>query len=80
MPQHVHCSVNNCHYWVQGNVCGASAIMITSDQVGYEQPDSVDAPQASAAAPSPVDSCMATCCKTFVMKGSPHIEEDEVYK
>lgn len=80
MPNIVHCSVNNCHYWDQGNVCGASEIMITSDTVGYNEPDSFDAPQASLAPPSPVDSCMETCCKTFVMKGSPHTEDDGVYK
>ncbi len=80
MANRVNCSVNNCHYWVQGNVCGASSIMITSDQVGYDEPDSFDAPQASLAPPSPVESCMETCCKTFVMKGSPHIEDDGVYK
>ena len=80
MPQDVRCSVNNCHYWAQGNYCEASSIMVTADQVGHQQPDTFDAPQASMAAPSPVDSCMATCCKTFVMKGSRHIQDDGNYK
>lgn len=80
MVSNVNCSVNNCHYWTQGNVCGASQIMITADQVGFEKSDSFDAPQASTVPPSPVDSCMETCCKTFVQKGSEHIEDDGVYK
>lgn len=80
MVTNVHCSVNNCHYWNQGNVCGASQIMITSDETGYAKADSFDAPQASQAPPSPVDTCMSTCCKTFVMKGSDTIEDDGVYR
>lgn len=76
----INCSVNNCHYWTEGNVCGASQIMITSDEIGVAKPDSFDAPQASLAPSSPVDSCMETCCKTFAVKGSQHIEDDNVYK
>lgn len=80
MVSNVNCSVSNCHYWTQGNVCGASNIMITADQVGFDKPDSFDAPQASTAPPSPVESCMETCCKTFVLKDSEHVEDDGVYK
>ena len=80
MVQNVYCSVNNCHYWEQGNVCTASKIMITTDKSGADMPDTFDAPQASQITPSAVDSCMETCCKTFVAKGSPHMEEDNVYK
>lgn len=80
MPSEVNCSVNNCHYWTQGNLCVASTIMITSDQVGYAEPDTFDAPQSAQVPPSPVESCMETCCKTFVMKGSEHIEDDGVYR
>lgn len=80
MANQVYCSVNNCHYWTQGNHCGASKIMITSDQVGYNEPDTFDAPQSAQAPPSPVESCMDTCCKTFVMKGSDYIEDDGVFK
>ncbi|NLY10759.1 MAG: DUF1540 domain-containing protein [Firmicutes bacterium] len=76
----VHCSVNNCHYWDQGNVCSASEIMITSDQEASQLPDSFDAPQASTATPTPVNSCELTCCKTFVEKNSSKIEADSVTK
>lgn len=80
MANHVYCSVNNCHYWTQGNHCGASSILITSDQFGFNEEDSYDAPQSAQTPPSPVESCMETCCKTFVVKGSSHIEDDGVYK
>jgi hypothetical protein len=54
--------------------------MVTSDQVGDAQPDSWDAPQASAAPPTPADSCMDTCCKTFAAKGRGQNMADDVYK
>ncbi|MGI6036969.1 MAG: DUF1540 domain-containing protein [Limnochordia bacterium] len=62
----IHCSVNNCHYWDEGNICAASEIMITSDQMGEVLPDTFDATQANMAQATPVNSCMSTCCKTFV--------------
>ncbi|MDN5348461.1 MAG: hypothetical protein PWP65_2026 [Clostridia bacterium] len=49
----IMCSVNNCHYWNQGNVCNASNIMITSDKTGDVSPDSYDALQASTAQATP---------------------------
>lgn len=76
----VNCSVNNCHYWAQGNECVASEILITSDQFGADQPDSWDAPQSARTLVSPVDSCMETCCKTFVPKDSQEIEDDNVFR
>lgn len=76
----IMCSVDNCHYWSQGNVCQANKIMVTSDQVGESAPDSFDAPQASTASPTPVNSCMSTCCKTFVESNSQKINQDGVYK
>jgi hypothetical protein len=30
MAQDVLCEVNNCHYWKQGNRCGAEAIYVVS--------------------------------------------------
>ncbi len=78
--QHIHCSVSNCHYWTQGNICQANEILVTTDQVGNAQPDSWDAPQASAAPPTPAQSCMETCCKTFAAKGSGQNMVDGVYK
>lgn len=73
MNQHIHCSVNNCHYWKQGNICDANEIVVVSDQFGAGYPDRVDAPMADTFAPTPVNKCMDTCCKTFVPHGSDKI-------
>lgn len=43
-------------------------------------PDSFDAPQASTAPETPVNSCMETCCKTFVQAGSGNIDVDGIYR
>jgi hypothetical protein len=43
--QHIHCLVDNCHYWSEGNRCQANEIMVTSDSFGATQPDEVDAKQ-----------------------------------
>ncbi|MDD4568576.1 MAG: DUF1540 domain-containing protein [Tepidanaerobacteraceae bacterium] len=76
----IYCSVANCHYWKKGNICDASEILITSDSLGNTMPDSYDAPQASVAEETPVNTCMQTCCKTFVDRNSPQINADGVYK
>lgn len=76
--QHIHCSVSNCNYWDQGNICVASEVLVTSDAIGASQPDSYDHKAATSMSATPVDTCMATCCKTFVEKGSPNIQEDKV--
>lgn len=77
----IMCSVNNCHYWSQGNVCVANKILVTSDAVGSSADDTYDAPQASNAAPTPVNSCMETCCKTFAEKNKQNqFGVDGVYK
>jgi len=76
----IHCSVSNCHYWKTGNICDASEIMITSDTIGNTRPDGFDAPQASTAPETPVNSCMETCCKTFVASSSQALQADGVYR
>ena len=68
MNQEIYCSVNTCHYWDSGNHCKANKIMVTSDAVGDSMPDSFDAPQASQSPATPVNTCMETCCKTFVSR------------
>lgn len=80
VQQHIHCSVSNCNYWVQGNMCHANEIMVTSDKVSDTLPDRIDAPAAAQIQPTPVQSCMDSCCKTFVPKGSDKIGVDGVYK
>lgn len=79
MPN-IYCSINNCHYWTQGNVCKANEIMVTHDRLGSELPDNVDAHQHQQITASPAQTCMETCCKTFVQKGSQHVQSDGVYK
>ncbi|MFA5535657.1 MAG: DUF1540 domain-containing protein [Bacillota bacterium] len=76
MQQSIHCSVDNCHYWHEGNRCHADQIMVTADTIGASMPDSFDALQAANAPSTPVNSCMETCCKSFVQKGSQSIRMD----
>jgi len=74
----IRCTVDNCHYWHQGNTCNASEILVTSDSFGQTAADSVDAPQAANLNTTPVNTCLDTCCKTFVTKGSGQIRADGV--
>ena len=76
----VYCTVSNCHYWKQGNHCDANEILITHDSHAAREPDSVDAPQASSLEQTTADTCMATCCKTFVHSGSNEVGADGVYR
>ncbi len=80
VQQHIHCSVNNCHYWANGNMCHANEILVTSDRMSDTLPDRIDAPMAAQIAPTPVETCMESCCKTFVAKNSPEINVDGVRK
>ena len=79
MSQHIHCIVNDCHYWQQGNMCVATEILVTTDQFGAKEPDSVDASAAKQLTPEAAGSCMETCCKTYVAKGD-NVKADKVKK
>ena len=76
----IYCSIDNCHYWDQGNVCKASEILVASDTWASQAPDNIDAPQHASVPTANADSCMETCCKTFVHKNSPKINADGVTK
>ena len=70
MPQiEVFCTISNCHYWDEGNRCGADRILITADAVSDRYPDEVDAQDLSMivdeVGTTPASSGMDTCCKTF---------------
>ncbi|KAB2951182.1 DUF1540 domain-containing protein [Heliorestis acidaminivorans] len=78
--QHIHCTVNNCHYWQQGNKCVANEILVASDQFGANQPDNVDANMSQNLTPTPVNTCMSTCCKSFVAGNSPQTTVDGIKK
>jgi len=74
----VLCSIDNCHYWSEGNECMASQILITSDNIGRQEPESFDAPVAANMERTPVNKCMETCCKTFMQRGTRNIHADDV--
>lgn len=76
--QHIHCSVNNCHYWSQGNRCSANEIIVVSDAKANSLPDKIDATMAAQFPQTPVDSCMSTCCKSFVLANSNNINADSI--
>ncbi len=78
--QHIHCAVNTCHYWTQGNKCAANEIIVVNDAFGAQQSDHVDSTMAKQISPTPAETCMETCCKTFVPKGSKNINADGVYR
>ena len=72
MPQHIHCTVNNCYYWETGNICLAEEILITSDRVATQYGESVDANAVKELAEqsglTPAENAMETCCKTFRLR------------
>ncbi|MCF8012254.1 MAG: DUF1540 domain-containing protein [Clostridiales bacterium] len=77
----VYCTVNDCHYWGQGNVCKANKILVASDDFGDSQPDQIDATMASQYSPTPSKgSCMSTCCKSYVPRGTNKINNDNITK
>lgn len=78
--QHIHCIVNDCHYYTQGNRCLANEILVTTDKFGENQPDKIDCEMASELSPQKAGSCMETCCKSYVPKGSDKINVDGVKK
>lgn len=80
MPQHIHCIVNDCHYWSNGNKCNANEILVTTDKFGEFNPDNLDAEMAAELTPETAGSCMSTCCKTYVNKGSGKTMADNVKK
>jgi len=79
MPE-VFCSVSNCHYYGQGNVCKAEKIMVTSDTMSHNLSPAIDAPYASQIALTPVGQCSETCCKTYVPKNDYMQNTDGIAK
>lgn len=74
----IYCSIDNCHYWDQGNHCNASEILISADSWAAQAPDNIDAPQHATVPQMHAESCMETCCKTFVHKNSDQLNADGV--
>lgn len=79
MSVRVVCTVDNCHYWFQGNVCGADKILITGDDFAADAHHSVDATRSSLPS-TPARTTMDTCCKSFTPRGAPYAvhESDDV--
>lgn len=74
----VRCTINNCHYWVEGKGCAASEILIAHDAMASEEGESVDAPMVDELENTPADKCMETCCKTFMSRDSGRRRQDDV--
>ncbi|KJS18232.1 MAG: hypothetical protein VR69_01325 [Peptococcaceae bacterium BRH_c4b] len=60
MP-YVHCTVNSCSYWQNGNLCNADNIVIQNDQEGGFPPNA----QLSNLKATPAGNMDDTCCQTF---------------
>ncbi|MDD3652666.1 MAG: DUF1540 domain-containing protein [Desulfotomaculaceae bacterium] len=78
MQQHIHCIVNDCHYWAQGNRCDANEILVATNGFAESQPDQVDAQMASQITPDSAGKCTSTACKTYANRNSDKINEDKV--
>ena len=76
----IFCSVSNCHYYGQGNLCKAERIMVTSDTMSQNLSPNIDAPNADQITQTPVTKSLETCCKTFVHKNDFYQNTDGVLK
>jgi hypothetical protein len=63
MPD-VNCTVNNCKYWEDGNLCSAQQIVVQNDEEGGFSPDA----KLKQLNPTPAKSNDDTCCQTFKMQ------------
>ncbi|MFB5253265.1 DUF1540 domain-containing protein [Bacillus mycoides] len=70
MPE-VKCSVSNCSFWGQGNLCQASAIVVQPDaqEAGQiENSSYISAALTNGTLESSVTTSVETCCHTFKPK------------
>ena len=67
---HVHCTVSNCNWWAQPNLCIAEKILVVSDEYAKELSSELDVEQTNQIINekglSPVNECYESACKTFV--------------
>ena len=61
MPE-VACTVNNCEYWTQENLCTAKQIIVQNDGQGGGINSNANLNNLSA---TPANSIDDTCCQTF---------------
>ncbi|MDP4096966.1 DUF1540 domain-containing protein [Paenibacillus sp. P96] len=65
----VRCSVSNCHYWDQNNICKADVIMIDIDRhAGRELHEEYAGETFSTSERDYAETSAATCCHTFTPK------------
>lgn len=68
MPE-VRCTVNNCFYWEENNVCAADAILVMSDEaIGRLGQDDMEVGEIGY---TPARISKETCCYTFRPKDDP---------
>ena len=63
MPD-VNCTVDNCKYWTDGNLCEAQQIVIQNDENGGFSSNA----QLKELAATPATNIDDTCCQTFKNK------------
>ncbi len=67
---HVHCTVENCKWWSQPNLCIAEKLLVVSDDFAKKLPNEMDVQNTNQIVAenglSPVTECYQSCCKTFV--------------
>lgn len=76
----IHCTINDCHYWNQGNMCAANEILVAQDAWAAQAPDNVDVASANNLPQMEAHTCMETCCKSYVHKKSNQINADNVIR
>ena len=64
MPD-VNCTVNNCKYWTDKNLCTAQQIIVQNDGEGGFSSDA----KLSQLSATPAGSKDDTCCQTFKQQG-----------
>ncbi len=60
MPD-VNCTVNDCKYWTNKNLCTAQQIVVQSDEAGGFSPNT----QLSQLSATPAKTKDGTCCQTY---------------
>ncbi|GAB6098262.1 DUF1540 domain-containing protein [Halanaerocella petrolearia] len=69
---HVHCTVDNCQWWQEPNLCVAEKLLVVSDDFANKLSNEVDVEDTNQIIEeeglSPVNDCAQSCCKTFVAR------------
>ena len=67
---HVHCTVENCKWFSEPNLCVAEKLLVVSDDVARDLPGELDVEQTeqivSQKGLQSINDCAQSCCKTFV--------------